>query len=156
MLRTILSISGKPGLYRLVSQGRNMLVVESLTDGKRIPAYSRDKVMSLGDIAMYTYGDDVPLADVLEALKEKTDGKQVDIKEFKDTPALFEFFGEVLKDFDRERVHSSDVRKLIQWYNLLISAGITEFKEAAEATDSPEADSAEQPEEASEEEKSEK
>ena len=128
MLRTILSISGKPGLFRLVSQGRNMLIVESLSDGKRIPAYSRDKVMSLGDIAMYTYGEDVPLADVLELLKEKTEGKAVDVKALKESSDLRNFFGEVLTDFDRERVHDSDIRKLLQWYNLLISAGITEFK----------------------------
>lgn len=128
MLRTILSISGKPGLFRLVSQGRNMFIVESLSDGKRIPAYSRDKVMSLGDIAMYTYGEDVPLADVLELLKEKTEGKAVDVKALKEASDLRNFFGEVLTDFDRERVHDSDIRKLLQWYNLLISVGITEFK----------------------------
>lgn len=134
MLRTILSISGKPGLYRLLSQGRNMLVVESLTDGKRIPAYSRDKVMSLGDIAMYTYGDDVPLADVLELLKSKTEGKPVDVKAFANSAALRDFFGEVLTDFDRERVHDSDIRKLLQWYNQLLAAGITEFKSKEEET----------------------
>ena len=128
MIRTILSIAGKSGLYRLVSQGRNMLIVESLSTGKRIPAYARDKVMSLGDIAMYTYEDDVPLADVLEMLKAKTDGKPVDLNTVADSAALREFFGEVLTNFDRERVHDSDIRKLLQWYNTLIAAGITEFK----------------------------
>ena len=67
MIRTILSIAGKPGLYRLVSQGRNMLIVESLSTGKRTPAFAHDKVMSLGDIAMYTTGEDIPLADVLNS-----------------------------------------------------------------------------------------
>ena len=128
MIRTILSISGKPGLYRLISQGRNMLIVESLSDGKRIPAYSRDKVMSLGDIAMYTYEDDVPLADVLESLKEKADSKPVDLKALADSAALRELFAQVLSNFDRERVHDSDIRKLIQWYNALLAAGITTFK----------------------------
>lgn len=128
MLRTILAISGKPGLFRLVSQGRNMLIVESLKDGKRIPAYARDKVMSLGDIAMYTTGDDVPLADVLESLKGKMNGEVVDIKSIVDSKALRDLLGEILPEFDRDRVHDSDIRKLLQWYNALISAGITEFK----------------------------
>ena len=129
MLRTILSISGKSGLFRLLSQGRNMIIVESLADGKRVPVYSRDKVMSLGDIAMYTTGDDVPLAEVLELLKTKMNGEKVDVKAYADSAALREFFGEVLTDYDRERVHDSDIRKLLQWYNALIEAGITEFKE---------------------------
>lgn len=128
MIRTILSIAGKPGLYRLVNQGRNMLIVESLSDGKRTPAYARDKVMSLGDIAMYTYGDDIPLADVLELVKAKAEGQPVDVKALKNDADLFNYFGEILTDFDRERVHASDIRKLFQWYNLLLKAGITEYK----------------------------
>ena len=128
MLRTILSISGKSGLFRLVNQGRNMLIVESLVDGKRMPAYSRDKVMSLGDIAMYTDAEDVPLADVLESLKNVEEGNKVDVEALKDSAALREFFAKVLPNYDRERVHDSDIRKLIQWYNILISAGITQFK----------------------------
>lgn len=128
MLRTILSISGKSGLFRLVNQGRNMLIVESLVDGKRMPAYSRDKVMSLGDIAMYTDAEDVPLADVLESLKTVEEGNKVDVEALKDSAALREFFAKVLPNYDRERVHDSDIRKLIQWYNILVSAGITQFK----------------------------
>lgn len=131
MIRTILSIAGKPGLYRLVSQGRNMLIVESLVDGKRQPAFARDKVMSLGDIAMYTMGDDIPLADVLELVKAKTGGELVDVKGFKNDAAMREYFGEILTDFDRDRVHDSDIRKLFQWYNILTQAGITEFKAPA-------------------------
>lgn len=130
MIRTILSIAGKPGLYRLVSQGRNMLIVESLSTGKRTPAFAHDKVMSLGDIAMYTYGEDIPLADVLELVKAKTEGQPVDFKSFASDAEMREFFGTVLTDFDRERVHDSDIRKLFQWYNALLAAGITEFKEA--------------------------
>ena len=118
MIRTILSIAGKPGLYRLVNQGRNMLIVESLATGKRTPAYARDKVMSLGDIAMYTTEEDIPLAE------------------------LREYFGTILTNFDRERVHDSDIRKLFQWYNTLLAAGITEFK-APEAEESAEEDKAE-------------
>lgn len=142
MIKTILSIAGKPGLYRLVNQGRNMLIVEALATGKRMPAYARDKVMSLGDIAMYTTEDDVPLADVLEMLKAKTEGKPVDVKAFKNDEEMREFFGTVLTNFDRERVHDSDIRKLFQWYNILIDAGITEFK-APEQTEPATDESAE-------------
>ena len=89
MLKTILSISGKPGLYKLISQGRNMLIVESLTDKKRFPAYGNEKIISLGDIAMYTDTDDVPLKDVLLAMKKKENGAAVvmDLKNFSD-PSL--------------------------------------------------------------------
>lgn len=138
MIRTILSISGKPGLYRLVSQGRNMLIVESLSTGKRTPAFSHDKVMSLGDIAMYTNGEDMPLADVLELVKAKTNGQPVDLKAFADDDEMRSFFGEILTDFDRDRVHDSDIRKLFQWYNALLAAGITEFKEPEAAEEAAE------------------
>lgn len=138
MIRTILSIAGKPGLYRLVSQGRNMLIVESLSTGKRTPAFAHDKVMSLGDIAMYTYGEDIPLADVLELVKAKTEGQPVDFKSFANDAEMREFFGSVLTDFDRERVHDSDIRKLFQWYNALLAAGITEFKDAETKEDAAE------------------
>lgn len=143
MIKTILSIAGKPGLYRLVSQGRNMLIVESIANGKRMPAYARDKVMSLGDIAMYTTGDDIPLADVLELVKAKTECKPVDVKAFANDSAMREFFGEVLPDFDRDRVHDSDIRKLFQWYNLLLEAGITDFKEEMQSAQKSAEDAAE-------------
>ncbi len=147
MIKTILSIAGKPGLYRLVSQGRNMLIVESIATGKRMPAFARDKVMSLGDIAMYTTGDDIPLADVLELVKVKTDCKPVDVKTFAGDVEMRAFFGEVLPEFDRDRVHDSDIRKLFQWYNLLLDAGITDFKEEMQSAQKPveEADEAEAP-----------
>lgn len=128
MLKNILSITGKPGLYKLVSQGNNMLIVESLLDGKRMPTYSRDKIVSLGEISMYTMGDDVPLSEVLTKLGEKEGLKVVAFDPKKaDNAQLSNFFGEVLPDYDRDRVYPSDIRKLIQWYNILIGAGITDF-----------------------------
>lgn len=140
MLKTILAIAGKPGLFRLVSQGKNMLIVESLVTGKRQPAYSHDKVISLGDIAMYTVEEDVPLGNVLESLKTKNEGKPVDVKAFEDDHALREYFREVLPDFDDDRVYTNDIKKLINWYNILIGAGITDFKESeAEAENTEEA-----------------
>ena len=134
MLKTILSISGKPGLYKLISQGRNMLIVESLTDNKRFPAYGNEKIISLGDIAMYTDTDDVPLKDVLTAMKEKENGAAV-VMDLKKATAdeLRAYLGEVLPTFDRDRVYLADIKKLISWYNLLVACGITDFEDTAEA-----------------------
>ncbi len=134
MIKTILSISGRPGLFKLVSQGKNMLIVESLLNGKRMPAYAHDKVVSLGDISIYTLDGDVPLADVFETLKEKNEGKAVDVKAM-DNDALRSYFSEILPDFDDERVYTNDIRKVFQWYNQLIAAGVTEFKDKEAAED---------------------
>ncbi|WP_294472602.1 DUF5606 domain-containing protein [uncultured Bacteroides sp.] len=130
MLKTILSISGKPGLYKLVSQGKNMLIVESINaEKKRSPAYGNEKIISLADIAMYTDDAEVPLCDVLESMKEKENSASASIDPKKATPEqLREYLAEVLPDFDRERVYVADIKKLITWYNILISNGITEFK----------------------------
>lgn len=128
MLRDILSITGKPGLYKLVSRGNNMLIVESLLDGKRMPTYARDKIVSLGEISMYTMGDDIALNQVLINLGEKENYKLATIDPKKaDNEQLRNYFAEVLPDFDRDRVYPSDIRKLIQWYNILINAEITDF-----------------------------
>ena len=128
MLKNILSVTGKPGLYKLVSQGNNMLIVESLLDGKRMPTYARDKIVSLGEISMYTMGDDIALSEVLTKLGEKEGLKVVSFDPKKaDNDQLRDFFAEVLPEYDRDRVYPSDIRKLIQWYNILIGAGITDF-----------------------------
>lgn len=144
MLKRILSIAGKPGLYRLINQGKNMLIVESVSTGKRMPAYARDKVVSLGDISMYTNEGDVALSEVLESLKAKQEGNPVDVKAMDDA-AVRELFGEVLPDFDRDRVYTTDIRKLFGWYNQLLAAGITDFKEedpeAGEAAEAAESES---------------
>ena len=130
MLKTILSISGKPGLYKLVSRGKNMLIVESIADKKRLPAYGNEKIISLGDIAMYTDGDDVPLQQVLLAMKTKENSAVVtlDIKKAS-ANELGAYLAEVLPNYDRDRVHVSDIKKLITWYNLLVNAGLTDFEE---------------------------
>lgn len=132
MLKTILSISGKPGLYKLISQGKNMLIVESLIDKKRSPAYGNEKIISLGDIAMYTDAEDIPLREVLVAMKQKENGAQVDMDVKKaSSEELRAYLAEVLPNFDRERVYIADIRKLINWYNLLVKCGLTDFEEAA-------------------------
>ncbi|NLO71084.1 MAG: DUF5606 domain-containing protein [Porphyromonadaceae bacterium] len=132
MLKEILSISGKPGLYKLVSQGKNMLIVESLADGKRIPAYARDKAVSLGDIAIFTETEEVPLGEVLEKVKAKENGAKASIDPKSDNDTLRSYLEEVLPEYDKDRVYPSDIRKMINWYNILIEKGITEFLEKEE------------------------
>lgn len=137
MQQTILAIAGKPGLFKLVSRGKNTLIVESLdATHRRQPAFATDRITSLADIAMFTENDDVPLMDVMENLKTLSEGKKAAIDYKKATPAeLQEFFGKVLPEFDRERVHNSDIKKLIQWYNILVENGITDFKEDLKPTE---------------------
>ena len=127
MLKEILSVTGKPGLFKLVSQAKNMLIVESLIDGKRFPAYTKDKVVSLGDIAIFTETAEVPLGQVLEALKVKENGAVCSIDPKSDNDKLRKYMLELLPDYDRDRVYPSDIRKLLSWYNILINAQITEF-----------------------------
>ena len=131
MLKTILSISGKPGLYKLISQGKNMLIVETIdATKKRFPAYGNEKIISLADIAMYTDDAEVPLYDVLESIKEKENAAiaSIDVKKAT-SEQLREYLAEVLPDFDRDRVYTNDIKKLILWYNILVSNGITDFGE---------------------------
>jgi hypothetical protein len=127
----------------MVSQGKNMLIVESLTDKKRIPAYSRDKVISLGDIAVYTSEKEVPLYEVLNNVKAKEESRPAAIDlHVATSDGLRAYMAEILPDFDRERVYPTDIRRLLSWYNILLSAGITDFdpekeevKEAEEKED---------------------
>ena len=132
MLKTILSISGKPGLYKLISYGKNLLIVESLVNGKRTPATARDKIISLGDIAIYTLDQEVPLAQVMDTISKKFDGKQLNAADYKTGEQLADFFKSVLPNYDEERVYNNDIKKVISWYNILVGAGITEFVPAAE------------------------
>ncbi len=138
MLKTILSISGRPGLYRLVNRGKGNLIVEEIATGKRTPAYARDKVISLGDISIYTDEGDTPLGLVLETVKEKNEGKPVDIKALGSGDDIREYFATILPEFDRERVYTSDIKKLLSWYNMLVAAGITDFKPEEPAQDADE------------------
>ena len=129
MLRTVLTVAGKPGLYKLVSSGRNMLIVEALdATKKRLPIHGVDKVVSLGDIAMYTDDEEVPLWQVLENVKNVCEGNLCSLDHKKAANEdLAEWFAQVLPNYDRDRVYMSHVRKLIQWYNLLIENGLNEF-----------------------------
>ena len=131
MQQTILAIAGKPGLYKLVTRGNNNLIVEALdATHKRMPAFATDRITSLGDIAMFTETDDVPLTDVLENLKNLEGGKKASINEKKASSAeLHEYFSKVLPEWDQDRVKDSHIKKLITWYNILVEAGLTDFKD---------------------------
>lgn len=136
-METILSIAGKPGLYRLVSRGKMNLIVESL-DGqhRRMPAFATDRVTSLADIAMYTNADDVPLWQVMKNIGEKEQSKHVSIDYKKcSSKELREYFAAVLPDFDEDRVHDSDIKKLFQWYNILVDNGFTDFEKTLAPTE---------------------
>lgn len=129
-METILSIAGKPGLYKLVSRGKATLIVESIDEQhRRIPAFSTDRVTSLGDIAMYTDAEDVALWEVLTKLGEKENSQEASINYKKCSgKELRAYFAEVLPNFDQDRVHVSDIKKLLQWYNILVKNGYTDFK----------------------------
>ena len=131
MQETILAISGKPGLYRLVAQGRGTLIVETIdATKKRLTAGARDRVTSLNDVSMYTNEDDKPLMEIFQSISDKEGGKATTIDYKKaDKAELADFMASVLPDYDRDRVHDSDIRKLIQWYNILANGGYTKFVE---------------------------
>ena len=137
MLQTILSIAGKPGLYKLVSRGKSNLLVESLDEThKRQPAFATDRVTSLADIAMFTDSEDVPLGEILIKLRDKENGKVASLNWRKaSAKELQAYFGEVLPNFDRDRVHNSDIKKLLQWYEILVKAGETNFEEDMKPTE---------------------
>ena len=135
MLKTILSVSGKPGLYRLLSQGKNNLIVESLQTGQRSPIHPKDRVVSLGDISMFTDAEDVARSEVLTRVHQRQAGALFADDLLKDGEALRSVFAEVLPSYDRDRVYTSDIKKLFTWYNILVSANITTFTEEEEPKD---------------------
>ena len=126
---TILAISGKPGLYKLISRAKNSLIVEALDETKkRLPTFGTDRIISLGDIAMFTETEDIALYKVLNAIKELEQGKAVSFDYKKASgKELQDYFTKVLPEWDCDRVHNSDIKKLLQWYNILIAAGVTDF-----------------------------
>ncbi|MDD5997837.1 MAG: DUF5606 domain-containing protein [Bacteroidales bacterium] len=133
MLRRILSIAGRPGLFKLASQGKNMLIVEELASGKKTPAYATEKIISLNDIAIYTDEGEVSLASVFDSIKKKENGAATSVKPSNDAEQMRAYFGDVLPNFDRSRVHVSDIKKIMVWYNLLVGANMTDFVKEAKA-----------------------
>lgn len=151
-METILSIAGKPGLYKLVSRGNRNLIVEAIdATHRRQPAFASDRVTSLADIAMYTDAEDIPLWKVFKSLGEKEQSKECSLN-YKKCSALelHDFFAEVLPDYDRDRVHDSDIKKLIQWYNILVNNGITDFEATLAPTEGDNVDDRQEEAEAAE------
>jgi hypothetical protein len=140
MLKQILSITGKPGLFKIISSGKNMLLVEDIATGKRLPAHAREKLVSLGDVAIYTDNGDMPLAEVLDKVYAYAEGKTIDVKALVASDGLRTTMEAVLPEYDRDHVYTGDIKKLFTWYNLLVNAGFTKFVEEAPAAE-------EQPEE---------
>lgn len=134
MLREILSITGKPGLFKIVSHSSRNLIVEDITSKKRFPATARDKVVSLGDIAMYTDSGDKPLGEILDLVYANRKGEKIDVKGLIKEGGLRALFKEIIPDFDEDRVYDNDIKKLFTWYNLLIESGMTEFTAKEEET----------------------
>lgn len=127
-LSGIISISGKPGLYKVIAQGKNSIIVESLIDNKRVPAYATDRISALDDISIYTYESDKPLKEVFTDMYKKQEGKECPSHK-EDITTLQNYLQEILPDYDEERVYSSDIKKLFQWYNLLLKADVLKLEE---------------------------
>lgn len=122
-LSGVISISGKPGLYKVITQTKNGLIVESVVDGRRIPVYPSDQVSSVEDISVYTQEDDVPLTEIFEKMYEATGGKEsIDHKSAPEE--LRSTFAGIVPDYDEERVYNSDLKKLFQWFNILVRADL--------------------------------
>ena len=137
MLNTVLCITGKPGLYKFLSRGKNMLIVESIDETKkRFPAHATDQVLSLGDISIYTKDDgEVPLASVMQNIKVAYEGKAVDLSPKKAAKEdIVAFFEKALPNYDTDRVRVNDMRKVLAWYNILVNAGLDDFEEQKEET----------------------
>ncbi len=124
MLTKILSVSGKPGLYKLISTSKNLNIVESLLDGKRIPVYLTEKVVALDDVSIYTTGQDMPLREVFRKIKEKENGEKSVLGSKSSNGEVFRYFEEILPNYDTEKVYASDIKKILNWYNILINSGI--------------------------------
>lgn len=132
-LKDILAIGGKQGLFKFISQTKNGIIVEGLQDKKRIPAYSTDKVSALEDIAIFTDSGEVPLGEIFAAIFKKEEGKPA-ISHKAAPEEMKGYFAEILPDYDRNRVYTSDMKKVFMWYNILQELGMVdgEFKKEEE------------------------
>ena len=128
-LDKILAIGGRPGLYRLVTQTRSGLIAESLADGKKVSVGISNNVSVLSEIAIYTLEEELPLRAVFEKMWRKEEGKKTSVDPKAGKLALEEYFFEVLPNYDEDRVYASDIKKVIQWYNLLLEKGIADFSD---------------------------
>jgi hypothetical protein len=138
-LKEIMSISGKPGLYKLVAQAKNGIIVESIIDQKRLQAFSHDKISSLEEISIFTESGDKPLKEILAAFHDKLEGKPA--PDFKnENEKVKTFFAEMLPDYDKERVYVSHMQKIVSWYNLLVEHDLLDFSQEEKSTETPQTD----------------
>lgn len=127
----ILAISGKPGLFKMVAKTKNGVVVESLIDERRIPAFAHEKISSLEEISIFTEDEDLSLKEVFKLIHDKQDGeKAIDHKS--DNKTLKSYFEEIIPNYDKDRVYVSDIKKVIYWYNLLVEKDILDYSEIEE------------------------
>jgi hypothetical protein len=135
-LKGILWIPGKPGLYKFVSQAKSATIVESLKDKTKFPIYMSDRATELEGIGMFTSGEEEPVTKIMDAIYDKESGGPC-INSKSDEKELWKYFGEILPDYDKERIHTSDVRKLFMWYNTLQSLGLLKKEEVTEEKEEP-------------------
>ncbi|MBP6978839.1 MAG: DUF5606 domain-containing protein [Lentimicrobiaceae bacterium] len=127
-LSKILAISGRHGLFKMINQTKNGVIVESLTDGKRSTAFAHERISSLEEISVFTTGEDMPLKDVLKKINEKLEGTNA-IDPRSENVNLKEYFAELVPEYDQERVYASDIKKLLMWYNTLAELKMLDFTE---------------------------
>ena len=129
----IISVSGKPGLFQVISQSKNAVIAESLVEKKRLAINTTQNVSLLENIAIYTYEEDMPLLDVFTSIFKKTEGKEA-LSNKESSKKLTAFFTEVIPNYDDERVYASNIKKVIQWYNILTKAGM-DFSKVEKSTE---------------------
>ncbi len=127
-LSKIMSISGKNGLYKLITQGKNNFIVESLEDGKRVPAFSHDGIATLDNISIFTEDEDILLTKVFQMIFQKENGAEI-TSIVNDNTKLKKYFEEVLPNYDKERVYVSNIKKVIVWYNILVKHNLIDLEE---------------------------
>ncbi|MFM2018263.1 MAG: hypothetical protein RL007_1919, partial [Bacteroidota bacterium] len=128
-ISNVIAIAGMPGLYKVVAQAKNGVIVESLIDKKRVPAFNSHKISALPDISIYTTSEDMPLKDVLQKIFDKTKGEKCTDPKTLDEKGLRAYMADILPEYDEERVHVSDLRKLFSWFNMLHGAGLLTAEE---------------------------
>jgi hypothetical protein len=134
-ISNVIAIAGMPGLYKVVGQAKNGVIVESLIDKKRTPAFNSHKISALSDISIYTTGEDMPLKDALQKISDKEKGEKCIDPKSNDEKALREYMSVVIPEYDADRVHISDIRKLFNWYNMLQASGLLTAEEKEEEGD---------------------
>jgi hypothetical protein len=132
MFKEILSISGKPGLFKMISQAKNIVIVESLIDGKRQPSFQNEKISLLSEVSMFTTSGEKPLREIFKNAFELEEGKKIEIDVKAAPDDLRQYFAKVLPDFDKEKIYPTDIKKFIIWYNILVEKNITDFDEPQE------------------------